>query len=64
LKVQNLIHIPQPDGSPGNLRFFITQHLFGWASPQNASLAYAMSYTLLWLVVFWTLYRKRIFIKI
>ena len=64
LKVQNLIHIPQPDGSPGNLRFFITQHLFGWASPQNASLAYATSYTLLWLAFFWILYRKRIFIKI
>ncbi len=64
LKVQNLIHLPQPDGSPGNLRFFITQHLFGWASPPNASLLYALSYTLLWLAFFWVLYRKRIFVKI
>jgi predicted acyltransferase len=64
LKVQNLIHFPQADGSLGNLRFFITQHLFGWASPPNASLLYALSYTFLWLGVFWILYRKRIFIKV
>jgi predicted acyltransferase len=64
LKIQNLIHLPRPDGSSGNLRFFITQHLFGWASLQNASLFYALGYTLLWLVVLWTLYRRKIFIKI
>jgi predicted acyltransferase len=65
LKVQNHIPMPHLDGSPGNLRFFITEHLFSpWLSPQNASLAYAMSYTLLWLGVFSILYRKRIFIKI
>ena len=64
LKIQNLIHIPQPDGSPGNLRFFITNHLFGWATPQNASLFYALSYTLLWLGFFTVLSRRKIFIKI
>jgi predicted acyltransferase len=64
LKVQNLIHLPQQDGSPGNLRFFITQHLFGWASLPNASLLYALSYTFFWLAIFWILYRKRIFIKV
>ncbi len=64
LKVQNLIQLPQPDGSPGNLRFFITQHLFGWASQPNASLLYAMSYMLFWLAFFWILYRRRIFIKV
>ena len=53
-----------PDGTPGNLRFFITDHFFGTLSPKNASLAYALSYTLLWLAVFWILYRKKIFIKI
>jgi predicted acyltransferase len=64
LKIQNLILMPQPDGAPGNLRFFITNHLFGWASPKDASLLYALSYTFLWLGVFTVLYRKQIFIKI
>jgi predicted acyltransferase len=64
LKIQNLIHVPRLDGTPGNLRFFITEHLFGWASLQNASLFYALSYTLLWLAVLWTLHRRKIYIKI
>src|SRR5439155_12201153 len=43
LKVQNRIPLPRLDGTPGNLRFFLTQHLFSpWLSPQNASLAYAL----------------------
>ena len=65
LKVQNLWHLPRLDGTAGNIRLFITEHLFSpHMSPKNASLAYASCYTLLWLAVFWTLYRKRIFIKI
>jgi predicted acyltransferase len=65
LKVQNQIHIPRMDGTPGNLRFYLTDHLFGtWLPPQNASLAYALCYTLFWLVICWVLFRKRIFIKI
>jgi len=65
LKVQNQIHLARPDGSEGNLRFFITDHLFSpWLNDQNASVAYAFSYTLVWLAVFGVLYRKRIFIKV
>src|ERR1019366_1935039 len=65
LKVQNRIPMPRLDGSAGNLRFFITDHLFGtWLLPVNASLAYALSYTLLWLILFWNFYRRKVFIKI
>ncbi|OGR93026.1 MAG: hypothetical protein A2992_04620 [Elusimicrobia bacterium RIFCSPLOWO2_01_FULL_59_12] len=64
LKIQNLIHVPRLDGSPGNLRLYISEHLFGWTSLENASLFYALSYTLLWLVFFWVLYRRKLFIKI
>jgi predicted acyltransferase len=64
LKVQAMIHIAKMDGSPGNLRTFITEHLFGWASLPNASLMYAMSYTLLWFLLLTILYRNKIFIKI
>lgn len=65
LKVQNRVPLPRLDGSAGNLRFFITEHLFSpWLSPQSASLAYALSYTLLWLLLFWNLYRRKLFIRI
>lgn len=64
LKIQNLISLPQRGGVPGNLRIFLSEHLFGWASPHNASLFYALSYTLLWLVILWGLHRRRILIKI
>jgi predicted acyltransferase len=65
LKVQNLWHITRLDGTPGNIRIFLTEHLFSpFMSAENASLAYASCYTLFWLGFFWILYRKRIFIKI
>ena len=35
-----------------------------WASPINASLAYAIAFILLWLFLMWLLYRKRIYIKV
>ena len=51
LKIQAIIALPRADGSSGNLRLYITDHFFGWASLQNASLLYACSYTLLWLLM-------------
>lgn len=51
LKIQAIITMPLPDGSEGNLRLFITDNLFGWASTENASLMYACSYAILWLLV-------------
>jgi predicted acyltransferase len=65
LKLQNLWKVPGPDGNPIPVRIAFTNHVFGgWLSPQNASLGYALSYTFLWLAVFWILYHKKIFIKI
>lgn len=64
LKIQAMIHIPRMDGSPGNLRIYITEHLFGWTTLQTASLLYAVSYTLFWLLILSVLYRKKIFFKI
>ncbi len=51
LKIQATIPMPLADGSSGNLRLYITEHLFGWASLQNASLLYACSYAILWLLI-------------
>ncbi len=65
LKLQNLWHMPRLDGTPGNLRLFLSDHLFRpFLSAQNASLAYALGYTLLWLAFFWYLYRRKVFIRI
>lgn len=44
---------------------WIFRKLFlSWAQPINASLFYAIAFILLWLVLMWLLYRKRIYIKI
>ncbi len=65
LKAQNLWPHARRDGSPGNIRLYICDHLFStWMSPANASLAYALGYVLLWLAVLAWLYRRKIFIKV
>lgn len=47
------------------LQQWIFKNLFlSWASPINASLAYAISFILFWLFLMWLLYRKRIYIKV
>ena len=44
---------------------WIYENLFAsWLSPVNASLAFAISFVLVWLFFMWLLYRKKIFIKI
>lgn len=63
LKIQAMIQIPRIDGSMGNLRIYITEHLFWWATLKSASLMYALSYVLLWLLVLSILYRNKIFIR-
>ena len=65
LKFLVLYKLDVPGGEPIQLRIWLCDRLFGtWLSPLNASAAFAFSYALLWLVPFWLLYRKKIFIKI
>lgn len=64
LKVQAMIYWTTSDGALVKLRPFITESCFGWTSLQNASLLYAISYTLLWLLVLTVLYRRKIFVKL
>jgi len=65
LKFLVLYKLPVPGGEPVQLRIFICDHVFGtWLSPLSASAAFAFSYMGLWLVFFWLLYRKNVFIKI
>jgi len=60
-----LIKVPRPDGTRQALQSYIYSHTFAaWLSPHRASLAFAISFILVWLFLMWLLYRKRIIIKI
>jgi len=60
-----LIMVPGPQGSELTLQDWIFDNLFlSWAAPIDASLAFGLSYILLWLFLMWLLYRKGIYIKV
>lgn len=47
------------------LQTWVYQHWFApLGQPINASLAFALSYLALWMLVAWSLYRKKIFVKV
>jgi predicted acyltransferase len=64
-RLMGLIKIPRADGSRPSLQSFIYNGAFAsWLPPNKASLAYAISFILLWLFFMWLLFRKNIIIKI
>jgi predicted acyltransferase len=59
------IKVRHPEGSALTLHGWIFDNLFlSWAPPVDASLAFGLSYILLWLLLMWLLYRKGIYIKV
>jgi len=65
VKLMGLIQVPQGDGTRISSHEWIFDNLFlSWASPVNASLAFAIAFILVWLFLMWLLYRKQIFIKV
>jgi predicted acyltransferase len=63
-KLMGRIKLPW-GGTQISLQGWIFQKLFlSWASPINASLAYAIAFILLWLGLMWILYSRKTFIKI
>lgn len=65
VKMMGLIKVPLSDGSTTSSQGWIFRNLFlSWASPINASLAYAIAFILFWLFLMWLLYRKKIYIKV
>ena len=65
VKLMALIKLPRDDGTQISSQGWIFGKLFlTWASPINASLAYAIAFILLWLFLMWLLYRKQIYIKV
>lgn len=64
-KLMGLQLVSAPDGNRVALKTWIYNAIFApWFSPQNASLAFAIAFILLWLGLMWILYRRRIFIKV
>jgi predicted acyltransferase len=64
VKLLALVKVSSGDETT-TLTVWVYQHLFvPWAGNLNGSLAYAVCYVLLWLVLVAPLYRNRIFIKI
>src|SRR6185295_16742336 len=60
-----LIHVNGPDGARISLGAWAFEKLFAsWASPLNASLAFAVTFVLVCLGLMWVLYRRKIFIKV
>jgi predicted acyltransferase len=64
-RILGMIQFAGPEGKEISLQGWIFDTFFlSVAEPINASLAYAISYVLLWLFLMWLLYRKRIYIKV
>ena len=64
-RLLSLIKLTGADGKQVSLQRTAYEGLFAsWASPVNASLAYALCFVLLWLGLMSILYRRRIFIKV
>ena len=57
--------VPGADGQPVSLGRWTMQNVFlPVFQPIDASLAFAVSFILLWLFLMWLLYRKQIFVKV
>ncbi|MGZ8844312.1 MAG: acyltransferase family protein [Pyrinomonadaceae bacterium] len=64
-RLMGLIKVPKGDGTKQTLQSYIYSHAYAsWLPPKPASLAFAISFILLWLFLMWLLYRKKIFVKI
>jgi len=64
-RLLGLIEVAGANGEQSSLQDWIYQELFlRWASPINASLAFAIAFVLVWLGLMWILYSRRIYIKI
>jgi predicted acyltransferase len=64
-KILGIIKITDTTGKQTSLQGWIFQSGFlSIAEPINASLLFALTYILFWLLLMWLLYRKRIYIKV
>jgi predicted acyltransferase len=64
-RLMGLIKVPKADGTRQSIQSWVYNNGYAsWLAPNRASLAFAISFVLLWLFLMWLLYRKRIIVKI
>jgi predicted acyltransferase len=64
-RLMGLIKFSRADGTRQSMQALVYNNAFAsWLPPNQASLAFAISFILLWLFFMWLLYRKNIIIKI
>lgn len=64
-RILNLIKVTMPDGSKISSREWVHQTYFTpYFSPVNASLAGAIAFVLIWMVILWWMYNRKIIIKV
>ncbi len=61
-RVMNAIKVGPDD--VGLKTFIYRNYFLSWATPLNASLAFAIAFVLVWLGIMWVFYWKKIFIKL
>ncbi|MDF1646522.1 MAG: DUF5009 domain-containing protein [Legionellaceae bacterium] len=59
LKIQAMVHVHNVVGAVVSLRVYITEILFGFLTPANASLCYSVTYTMFWFLVLLAVERWR-----
>ena len=64
-KLFNFITVSKSDGTEVSLKTWLFQsYLTPYFSPFNASLAWALSFVLFWLIILWWMYNRKIIIKV
>ena len=64
-RILNMIKVSRPDGSETGAQNWLYESFFTpYFSPVNASLAWAVTFVLFWLVILWVMYNKKIIIKV
>ena len=63
-RILHMIKLNQPDGSQIDLQAWLYSGFTASLSPVNASLAWAVTFILFWLVILWVMYIKKIIIKV
>ncbi len=64
-RILNMIKVTMPDGSQAGAKEWMYQTFFTpYLSPINASLAGAITFILIWLVILWWMYSRKIIIKV
>jgi predicted acyltransferase len=64
-RIMNMIKVRMPDGSEVGSKVWIQETVFNpYFSPVNASLGWAVTFILFWLLILWIMYKKNIIIKV